>query len=121
MKLNEYIDHTLLKPFATDSDIEKLCEEAKEYNFKSVCVNPSDVMYSARLLKGTNVKVCTVIGFPLGKNTTEVKVYETAVAIAHGATEIDMVINVAKLKQGMVNYVRSEIEKVVKEAKVWSP
>lgn len=117
MNLNEYIDHTLLKPFATKSDIEKLCNEAVEHKFKSVCVNPSDVMLCSRLLKNTGVKVCTVIGFPLGKNTTEVKVYETAVAIAHGATEIDMVINVAKLKEGLVSYVKNEIESVIKEAK----
>ena len=117
MNLNEYIDHTLLKPFATESDILKLCEEAVSYNFKSVCVNPSDVWLCAKTLKGTGVKVCTVIGFPLGKNTTDVKVFEAVTAINNGATELDMVINVAKLKEGMVNYVKNEIESVIKEAK----
>ena len=117
MNLNEYIDHTLLKPFATESDIIKLCNEAVEHKFKSVCVNPADVMLCAKTLKGTGVKVCTVIGFPLGKNTTDVKVFEAVTAINNGATELDMVINVAKLKEGMVNYVKNEIEKIVGVAK----
>ena len=113
MEINRYIDHTALKSFCTDSDIEKLCYEAVKYNFKSVCVNPADVELCSKLLSGTGVKVCTVIGFPLGKNTTAVKIYEAINAINKGATELDMVINVAKLKEGNVDYVKSEIEKVI--------
>ena len=78
--LNKYIDHTLLKPFATDSDIKKLCEDAKKYDFASVCVNPCYVALARKLLEGTDVKVCTVIGFPLGANKTEIKVAETECA-----------------------------------------
>ena len=117
MNLNEYIDHTLLKPIATESDIKILCEQAVKHSFKSVCVNPCDVALCADLLKDTGVKVCTVIGFPLGKNTTAVKIYEAINAIASGATELDMVINVAKLKEGNVEYVKSEIEKVISISK----
>ncbi|MBR6737965.1 MAG: deoxyribose-phosphate aldolase [Clostridia bacterium] len=117
MNLNEYIDHTLLKPIATESDIKTLCEQAVKYSFKSVCVNPCDVAYCAELLKDTGVKVCTVIGFPLGKNNTAVKIYEAINAINNGATELDMVINVAKLKEGNVEYVKSEIEKVISISK----
>lgn len=117
MEINKYIDHTALKSFCTAKDIEKLCYEAVKYNFKSVCVNPVDVPLCYKILKDTTVKVCTVIGFPLGKNTTAVKVYEAINAINNGATELDMVINVAKLKEGELSYVKSEIEKIISISK----
>lgn len=117
MEINKYIDHTALKSFCTDKDVEKLCYEAVKYNFKSVCVNPVDVPLCYKILKDTTVKVCTVIGFPLGKNTTAVKVYEAINAINNGATELDMVINVAKLKEGELSYVKSEIEKIISISK----
>lgn len=110
------IDHTLLKPDATYEKIEQLCNEAIQYHFASVCVNPCHVSLCAMLLKGTGVKVCTVIGFPLGANTTQVKVYEADNAIANGANEVDMVINIGALKSGNLTYVRSDIEGVVKAA-----
>ena len=116
MEINKYIDHTALKSFATDKDIEKLCYEAIKYNFKSVCVNPADVSLCAKLLKDTPVKVCTVIGFPLGKNKTEIKVEEARLAVIDGATELDMVINVAKLKERDFAYVQNEIEKIIEVA-----
>ena len=106
------IDHTLLKPDATNDQISKICEEAKKYIFASVCVNPCWVKECYRLLKGTKVKVCTVIGFPLGATSTEVKVAETKQAILDGAQEIDMVINVGKLKSGDKNYVFNDINQV---------
>lgn len=111
------IDHTLLKPEATKEQIEKLCDEAKTYHFYSVCVNPSWVETATELLKGTDVKVCTVIGFPLGATTTEVKREETKDAIAKGATEVDMVIPVGKLKSGQVEAVKMDIAAVVEAAK----
>lgn len=111
------IDHTLLKPEATKEQIEKLCDEAKTYRFYSVCVNPSWVETATELLKGTDVKVCTVIGFPLGATTTEVKREETKDAIAKGATEVDMVIPVGKLKSGQVEAVKADIAAVVEAAK----
>lgn len=114
--INKYIDHTLLKAFATEADIEKLCNEAKEYHFKSVCVNPSNVSLASRLLKGSDVLVCTVIGFPLGANTTSVKVYETLDAVKNGATEIDMVINIGKAKEHDYAFIENEIREVVKAA-----
>ena len=98
MEINRIIDHTLLKPESTEEQIEKIIEEAKEYNFFSVCVNPVWVKKCAESLKDTDVKVCTVIGFPLGANTKEVKVFETENAIKNGANEIDMVINIGLLK-----------------------
>ncbi|TXK88895.1 deoxyribose-phosphate aldolase, partial [Parageobacillus sp. SY1] len=94
------IDHTLLKADATKAQIVKLCEEAKQYGFASVCVNPTWVATAAELLKGTDVKVCTVIGFPLGANTPETKAFETKNAIENGAAEVDIVINVGALKDG---------------------
>jgi deoxyribose-phosphate aldolase len=111
------IDHTLLKADATKAEIEKICEEAKEYKFASVCVNPTWVEKSASLLQGTEVKVCTVIGFPLGATTTETKAFETKNAIENGATEIDMVINVGALKDGQDDFVQEDIEAVVNAAK----
>ena len=111
------IDHTLLKATATSAQIEKLCEEAKTYLFASVCVNPVNVAEAARLLAGTPVKVCTVIGFPLGANTSEVKAFETMNAVSNGAQEIDMVINVGAAKAGDWATVESDIRAVVSAAK----
>lgn len=116
-KLNKYIDHTNLKPFATKADIEKLCADAREWDFASVCVNPCDIALAKSLLAGSDVKTCTVIGFPLGRNTTAIKVAETEMAYELGCDEFDMVINVGKLKDGCVDYVRDEIAAVVKAAK----
>lgn len=109
MKYNKLIDHTLLKQDATPEQIVKLCEEAKEFDFMSVCVNPAYVPLAAECLKGSDVKVCTVIGFPLGMNLTRTKVDEAALAIKEGADEIDMVINVGMLKAGHSDYVKEEI------------
>ena len=111
------IDHTILKAEATEAEVVKLCSEAKEYGFASVCVNPSMVALAANELKGTEVKVCTVIGFPLGATTTEVKAFETEDTIKKGATEVDMVINVGKLKEGNLEYVKNDIKAVVDAAK----
>ena len=110
MKINKLIDHTILKPAASKQDIIKLCEEAVKYDFMSVCVNPFWVKFAAEKLKGTDVKVCTVIGFPLGANTTEVKVFEAKNALANGAQELDMVINVGALKSGMFEDVYHDIK-----------
>jgi len=115
--LAKFIDHTLLKPDAKEEQIIKLCEEAKKYGFASVCVNPTFVPLAAELLKGTDVKVCTVIGFPLGATTTDTKVFETKDAIRKGATEIDMVINVGALKAKNYKYVENDIRAVVEAAK----
>ena len=114
MSYNKLIDHTLLKQDATPEQIVKLCEEAKQYDFMSVCVNPAYVPLAASCLKGSDVKVCTVIGFPLGMNLTRTKVDEAKLAIAQGADEIDMVINVGMLKNGNDDYVEEEI-KLLKE------
>ncbi|MEW4222308.1 deoxyribose-phosphate aldolase [Rossellomorea marisflavi] len=111
------IDHTLLKPEATKEQIEILCQEAKEYTFASVCVNPTWVSYAHQLLEGTQVKVCTVIGFPLGASTPEVKAFETKDAIANGATEVDMVINIGALKSGDDALVKRDMEAVVAASK----
>lgn len=116
-KLTRMIDHTILKADATKEEVQALCKEAKEYNFASVCINPSNISLAYRLLQGTDVKVCTVIGFPLGANATEVKKFETKVAIEDGATEVDMVINVGKLKEEDYDYVLKDIEAVVEAAK----
>lgn len=113
MKLNKYIDHTLLKPEATKDQILTILGEAKEYDFASVCVNPTWVALSAQELKGTDVKVCTVIGFPLGASTSAVKAFETKEAIINGADEIDMVINVGALKSGDYDTVLKDIQAVV--------
>ncbi|WOS96436.1 MULTISPECIES: deoxyribose-phosphate aldolase [Nosocomiicoccus] len=113
MKIERYIDHTLLKPDTTTDDIKKLCEEAKQYNFFSVCVNPSHVELCKSLLEGSDTKVCTVVGFPLGATTSEVKQFETVQAIRNGADEIDMVINIGALKTGDLETVQKDIEAVV--------
>ncbi|MFA6979384.1 MAG: deoxyribose-phosphate aldolase [Ignavibacteriaceae bacterium] len=117
LSLARMIDHTMLKPDATTDEIKQLCAEAKQYHFASVCVNPGFVPLCSSLLKGTDVKVCTVIGFPLGATTTEVKRLEAEQAIANGATEIDMVINVGQLKSGNYDYVFNDVNKVVLAAK----
>lgn len=116
-KLSDFIDHTLLKPDATHEQIVKLCEEAKEYSFASVCVNPTNVSLASSVLKGTPVKVCTVIGFPLGATTPTAKAIECRDAIANGASEVDMVINVGALKSGDYDLVRRDIEAVVDAAR----
>ncbi len=110
----KHIDHTLLKAVATTEDILNLCNEAKEHNFKSVCVNPSWIETCKEALQGTEVLVCTVVGFPLGSNSTKVKVYETKEAIKSGADEIDMVVNVGKVKEADYKYVKAEIRKIKK-------
>lgn len=112
MKYNKLIDHTLLKPDATPEQIVKLCEEAKMFDFMSVCVNPGYVPLAYEQLKGSNVKVCTVIGFPLGMNLTVTKVQEAELAIKEGADEIDMVINIGMLKAGHDDYVEEEIRQL---------
>jgi deoxyribose-phosphate aldolase len=110
------IDHTNLKPDAATKDIEKLCEEAKKYGFASVCVNPSYVSFSKNLLEDTNIKVCTVIGFPLGANTSKIKFFETTDAVRNGADEIDMVINIGALKSGLDDKIKNDIAGVVAAA-----
>lgn len=112
MELNKYIDHTNLKPTATMKDIEKLCNEAIEYQFSSVCVHPYYVSLAHELLKDTNINICTVVGFPLGENTTSTKAYETIEAINNGADEIDMVINISALKNKDYDYIKDEIEEI---------
>ena len=116
MKINKLIDHTLLKAYATKADIEKLCREAVQYDFQSVCVNPANVSLAKSLIKGSSVLVCTVIGFPLGANTTETKMMETADAVKNGADEIDMVINIGKAKEREYKYIEDEIKAVVSAA-----
>ena len=111
------IDHTLLKADATEAQIAKLCQEAKEHGFASVCINPGYVPEAAEALKGTDVRVCTVIGFPLGATSSEAKAAETADAIAKGAAEVDMVVNVGRIKSGNWDYVRSDIAAVVNAAR----
>ncbi len=110
--MNTYIDSANLNAYATREDIQKLCEEAKVYHFASVCVNPCYVEYAAELLKDSTVAVDTVIGFPLGANTTMVKSYEAIAAIEAGADEIDMVINIGALKEKDYEYVKNEIEEI---------
>lgn len=111
------IDHTLLKPEATRQQIESLCQEAKEYKFASVCVNPTWVSTAKELLQGSDVMVCTVIGFPLGATTSETKAFETKNAIDHGADEVDMVINIGALKDHNDELVEKDIRTVVEAAK----
>ena len=107
------IDHTLLKPEASREDIRKLCQEAAQFGFASVCINPWNVPLAAEMLRGTKVKVCTVVGFPLGATLPQVKIYETEEAIKMGAQEIDMVINIGALKSGQDVVVESDIRGVV--------
>lgn len=115
-KLNLYIDHTLLKPEATEDQIKLLCEEAMDYRFMSVCVNPTWVKKAAAFLTGSDVRVCTVIGFPLGANTPELKAFEARNAIQNGATEVDMVINIGALKGEDDELVERDIRGVVEAA-----
>lgn len=114
--MNKLIDHTLLKADSTLSQIKKLCEEAKTYDFASVCVNPTWVKVCAEELKGSDVKVCTVIGFPLGASTSAVKAFETKDALANGAEEFDMVINIGALKDQNYELVEQDICGVVEAA-----
>ena len=111
------IDHTLLKPESTQSQVVQLCKEAAEFKFASVCVNPTWVETAASELASTGVKVCTVIGFPLGASTPETKAFETTDAISKGAGEIDMVLNIGALKSGNTDHVKKDIEAVVNAAK----
>jgi deoxyribose-phosphate aldolase len=116
-EIAKMIDHTILKPEATKEQIQSVCEEALKYNFASVCINPGQVAFVASLLKGSKVKVCTVIGFPLGANTSIVKGFETSEAVKNGAQEVDMVINIGKLKDKDFDYVSEDIKTVVEAAK----
>ena len=116
MKMNKYIDHTLLKADATQDKIQVLCEEAKKYDFASVCVNTYWVAYCAKLLNDSDVKVCTVVGFPLGAMSTKAKAFETSNAIADGAEEIDMVMNIGEMKAHHYDAVRDDVAAVVKAA-----
>lgn len=116
MKRSKYIDHTLLKPEATQDQIEKLCQEAKQYDFASVCVNPYWVPFCKEELKDSDVKVCTVIGFPLGATFSASKAFETAHAIEQGADEVDMVMNIGELLAGHDQAVQKDIEAVVQAA-----
>lgn len=117
MELNRMIDHTILKPEATEAAVQKIIDEAKEYNFFSVCINPCWVAFASEQLADTDVAVCTVIGFPLGANTPEVKAYEAADAIKNGANEVDMVINIGALKSQQYDHVLQDIQGVVDAAK----
>ena len=112
MQYSKLIDHTLLKQDAQPEQIVKLCEEAKQFDFMSVCVNPAYVPLAAKCLEDSDVKVCTVIGFPLGMNLTKTKVEEAVLAVKEGADEVDMVINVGMLKAGHDDYVREEIREI---------
>lgn len=112
----QYIDHTVLKIDTTKETLKRFCDEAKEYGFASVCVNPANIPYVAKQLAGSNVKACSVIGFPLGANTTFIKSMETLEAVRNGAQEVDMVINVGALKDGDHDYVRKDIKAVVDAA-----
>ena len=116
MELNKYIDHTILKAEATTSEVIKLCEEAKQYNFASVCVNTCFTEFVSEKLKGSNVKTCVVVGFPLGAMATEAKAFEAKSAVEKGAQEVDMVINVGALKEKNYDYILQDIKNVVKAA-----
>ena len=116
LTLANHIDHTLLKPDATEGELITLCEEAKEHHFFSVCINPCNIEKAKELLKGSETKVCTVVGFPLGQMTTESKSFETKEAVFLGAEEVDMVINIGKLKDKDYDYVLEDIRAVVLSA-----
>jgi len=116
LDMARYIDHTLLKPEATAGEIDQLCDEAMQYHFASVCINPTWVKRAADRLRGSSVPVCTVIGFPLGANTTEIKAMEARRALRDGAREVDMVLNIGALKSGDHDLVLKDIEKVVDAA-----
>ena len=112
MKYNKFIDNTILKADATIEDIKRLCEESKIYDFKSVCINPCFIKAAKEFLKGSDVLICTVIGFPLGSMTTEAKVFEAMDTGKKGADEVDMVINISMLKDKQYDYVKTEIEQI---------
>ena len=112
--LSSYIDHTILKADATENDVIKLCREAAEHNFCSVCVNSSRVLLASEQLKGSNVKVCSVVGFPLGAMNSEAKGFEASIAVSEGASEIDMVINIGLLKEGKLDKFEEDIKSVRK-------
>jgi deoxyribose-phosphate aldolase len=116
LDMARYIDHTLLKPETTAAEIDQLCREAEQYHFASVCINPTWVKRAAENLRGTSVPVCTVIGFPLGATTPEIKAMEARRALRDGAREVDMVLNIGALKSGDYDLVRNDIEKVVDAA-----
>ncbi len=116
-KLAAMIDHTLLKPEATAEEVKKLCTEAKQYGFASVCINPSNVILAFKMLKGSGIPVCCVVGFPLGVNTTRTKAFEAREAIENGAREIDMVINIGALKSKEHDRVKNDIEEVMMAAR----
>lgn len=110
MKINRFIDHTLLKPFATHDQLKALCDEAKQYEFASVCVNPCHAAFVAKELAGSNVKTCCVVGFPFGTHLPEIKLAEAKAALRHGAQELDMVISVGHLLEGDEAYVEHEVQ-----------
>ena len=114
MQLNQFIDHTLLKPTATPEDIQQLCEEAISHQFIAVCIPPSYLQLANSVLKDSNVKLATVIGFPLGAMTTDAKVFEAKDSVEKGADEIDMVINIGMLKSGDTDYIENEIAAIKK-------
>ncbi len=114
--MNELIDYTLLKPIATQDDIIRLCEEAANSKFFSVCVQPCNVILAKNSLEDTDVKVCTVVGYPLGANTTHIKVAETIQAISDGADEIDVVVNIGWIKEKNFKYIEDEIKQIVEAA-----
>lgn len=114
MKINTYIDHTLLKSDATSDQISTLCQEAIEHNFKAVCVNATYVSLASNILKGSSTEICTVVGFPLGASPTPVKVLEAEIAIDQGATEVDMVIDIGALKNKQYDLVKSDIAEIAK-------
>jgi deoxyribose-phosphate aldolase len=116
MKISKYIDHTLLKPQATQADLDKLCKEAIDNEFKAVCVNPCNVAYCAEQLAGSKVKLASVVGFPLGAAIPSIKSAETLMAVEDGATEIDMVINIGALKDKKYELVEADIKAVVQSA-----
>ncbi len=116
MNFAKYIDHTILKPNASKSDVEKVCKQAIEHHFASVCINSCHVEYVAELLKDSGVKTCTVIGFPLGATTTATKVFETIEAIKNGAQEVDMVINIGAVMDGDYDFVYNDIKAVIDAA-----
>ena len=116
MNYNKMIDHTVLKADTPLETVKRICDEAMEYGFASVCINPCHVAYCANYLKDSNVNVCTVIGFPLGANTSAVKAFETKDAIANGADEIDMVMNIGALKDKNYDLVRDDVKAVVEAA-----
>lgn len=110
MKINRFIDHTLLKPFATHDQLKALCDEAKQYEFASVCVNPCHAAFVAKELAGSNVKTCCVVGFPFGTHLPEIKLAEAKAALRDGAQELDMVISVGHLLEGDEAYVEHEVQ-----------